>query len=118
MTPEACRRQLAVQAPDLEWRHEFLDAVPVGRILDRMLMNLTVAYSADGPSEELVSVLMLRSKMSVTPPWARQQIGNSLVGIGRFDLAAEVLQALLDDDVLSGPDRAAVSEKVRNGERD
>lgn len=87
--------------------------LPIGAeaVAVRMLNNLRVAYAKLGQATKTIPVLEMRADMSSAELRDQIELVNILAGLGRFDRAAEVLEATADLD----PERRdAYLAKVRS----
>ncbi|MGB5760818.1 MAG: transglutaminase-like domain-containing protein, partial [Acidimicrobiales bacterium] len=73
---------------------------PIGHqaVAIRTLNNLRVAYARLGQVARMIPVLELRAAMASAGPTDQHELVNALVGLGRYDRAAEVLEKLADID--------------------
>lgn len=105
---DGCERLFrAVHGASARFRDEYLEPVSNRAILARMLTNLQRSYSAVGDRTGALWSQCLRVLIPGVTAQDRRELAALLAANGRFDAAAEELDALADDGWGGDKDRVA-----------
>lgn len=84
--------------PASTFHDRYLDATPSGEILGRMLANLLGSFARRRRRADFALALRLRGVLRDVPPPDRMETAGRLAQTGRVDWAADVLEALAEDE--------------------
>lgn len=109
---EASARDLhrAILGPAAPWTHRHLRATRPRAVVARVLANMERRCAADRRHRDRAALLGLRSLIPGVPPDERRDLAEALARIGRFDRAADEIDALLA--IVGRDDEPALVERA------
>jgi regulator of sirC expression with transglutaminase-like and TPR domain len=111
---DGCERRFhVVQGPGSVFDDSFLEPVGKRAILTRMLANLETVATVREDGELLRTVLELRVALPDAGVTEHRKLATALAAVGRYDAAADVLDAYADRDVDGAVAARAAAHQLR-----